>query len=81
MPSTNDNAVYNARILHMVASSSRFWRAACCFALMVMCVAMSLASDWRTPEEQLARKIAAATGPGAVALDVANKSSISRAGR
>jgi hypothetical protein len=79
MPSANDNAVYNARILHMVASSSRFRRAACCFALIVMCVGMSLASDWRTPEEQLARKIAAATGPGAVALDVANKSSLSRA--
>jgi hypothetical protein len=78
MPSTKDNAVYNARILHMVASSSRFWRAACGFALMVMCVAVSLASDWRTPEEQLARKIAVATGPGAAALDVANKSSISR---
>jgi hypothetical protein len=79
MPSANDNAVYNARILHMVASSSRFRRAACYFALIVMCLAMSLASDWRTPEEQLARKIAAATGPGAVALDVANKSSLSRA--
>ena len=79
MPSTNDNAVYNARILHMVASSSLLWRAACCFALIVMCVGMSSASDWRTPEEQLARKIAAATGPGAVALDMANKSSISRA--
>ena len=78
MPSTKDNAVYNARILHMVASSSRFWRAACGFALMVVCVAVSLASDWRTPEEQLARKIAVATGPGAAALDVANKSSISR---
>ena len=79
MPNAKDNAVYNARILHMVASSTRFRRAACGFALMVMCVAMSLATDWRTPEEQLARKIAAATGPGAVALDVANKSSISRA--
>jgi hypothetical protein len=40
---------------------------------------MSMASDWRQPEEQLARKIAAATGPGAVALDVASKSSLSRA--
>jgi hypothetical protein len=79
MPSTNDNAVYNARILHMVASSSLFRRAACCFALIVMCVGMSRASDWRTLEGQLARKIAAATGPGAVALDVANKSSLSRA--
>lgn len=79
MPNAKDNAVYNARILHMVASSSLLRRAACCSALIVMCVGISMASDWRTPEEQLARKIAAATGPGAVALDVANKSSLSRA--
>jgi hypothetical protein len=37
-----------------------------------------LASDWRAPEEQLARKIAAATGPGAVALNLVNRSSLSR---
>jgi hypothetical protein len=35
-------------------------------------------SDWHAPEEQLARKIAAATGPGAVALDLVNRSSLDR---
>jgi hypothetical protein len=78
MPSANDNAVYNSRILDMGASSSRFGRVACFFALMLMHVPMILAGDWRAPVEQLARKIAAATGPGAVALDVSNKSSLSR---
>jgi hypothetical protein len=78
MPSANDNAVYNSRILDMGASSSRFGRVACFLALMLMHVPMILAGDWRAPVEQLARKIAAATGPGAVALDVSNKSSLSR---
>ncbi|HXM61138.1 MAG TPA: hypothetical protein VN950_09785 [Terriglobales bacterium] len=78
MPSVNDNAVYNARILHMVSSSSRLRRVAWFFALMLMYAPMILASDWRVPAEQLAKKIAVATGPGAVALDVANKSSLSR---
>jgi hypothetical protein len=77
MLSANDNAVYNARILHMVASSSRLWHVAFFFALMLTYAPSIFASDWRPPEEQLARKIAAATGPGAVALEVANKSSLS----
>jgi hypothetical protein len=79
MPSTSDNAVYNARIPDMRASSSRLPRAACIFLLMLMHAPMILASDWRTPEDQLARKIAAATGPGAVALEVVNRSSLSHA--
>jgi hypothetical protein len=75
MPSASDNAVYNARIPHMCASSSRFL---CTLVLMLMHVPMIMASDWRAPEDQLARKIAAATGPGTVALDVVNRSSLSR---
>ncbi|MGA8491570.1 MAG: hypothetical protein WB711_14180 [Terriglobales bacterium] len=78
MPSANDNAVYNARILHMSGSPSRIRRVACFFALALLHVPIILAADWRAPEEQLARKIAAATGPGAVTLEVANKSSLSR---
>ena len=79
MPSAHDNAVYNAPIPHMRAPSSRFPRAACFLALMLIHAPLILAGDWRrAPEEQLARKIAAATGPGAVALDVVNRSSVSR---
>jgi len=79
MRSADDNAVYNARIPHMRASSSRFALAAWLFALMLIHAPLLLANDWRVPEEQLARKIAAATGPGAIALDVVNRSSLSRA--
>lgn len=77
MPSATHNAVYNARIPHMRAPSSRFPRAACLFILMLMHGPMVLGSDWAAPEQQLARKIAAATGPGAVGLDFVNRSSLS----
>jgi hypothetical protein len=36
------------------------------------------AADWNEPEQQLARKIVAVTGPGAVALTVENRSSLSK---
>jgi hypothetical protein len=36
------------------------------------------ALDWNEPEQQLARKIVAVTGPGAVALTVENRSSLSK---
>ena len=78
MPSTSDNAVYNARNLDMPALPSRFSYAACFLALILMYVPLMLASDWHGPEEQLARKIASATGPGAIALEVANRSSLAR---
>src|SRR5580658_8378042 len=78
MPSAKHNAVYNSRIPHMRAWPSRFPRAACLCVLMLVHLPAILASDWRAPEEQLARKIAAATGPGAVRLEVVNRSSLSR---
>jgi hypothetical protein len=78
MPSVGDNAVYNARIQHMRALSLRSPRAACIFLLMLMHAPRIVASDWRAPEEQLAHKVAAATGPGAVALEVVNRSSLSQ---
>ena len=77
MASANENAVYNARIPHMDAPSSWFSRAACFLVLMLLSAPKILASDWRAPEEQLARKIASVTGPGAVALNVVNRSSLS----
>ena len=80
MPSANNNAVYNSRIPHMRVSSSRFPRVVGFLVLILMhAPIISAAADWRPPEEQLARKIAATTGPGAVALDVMNRSSLSRA--
>jgi hypothetical protein len=79
MRSANHNAVYNARIPPMRASSSPPSHAACLLVLILMQAPIVFASDWRVPEEQLARQIAAATGPGAVSLDVVNRSSLPRA--
>ena len=79
MQSTDHDAVYNARNLYMRAFSSQFPPAAWFLLLMLACAPIVFADDWRVPEEQLARKIAAATGPGAVALDVVSRSSLSHA--
>ena len=46
--------------------SARCWRS------------LPVAADWSGPEQQLARKIVAVTGPGAVALTVENRSSLGR---
>ena len=48
----------------------------CCLLFWLSMVAR--AADWAEPEQQLARKIAAMTGPGAVALTVENHSSLSQ---
>ncbi len=48
-------------------------------ALMTLALAASArAADWSVPEQQLARKIASVTGPGAITLTVENRSSLSR---
>ncbi len=68
------SAVYNSRNPRMLRSPSRL-RWACCLLLLV--AQFALAADWRTPEAQLAEKIAAITGPGVIALEVTNSSSLS----
>jgi len=65
---------YNSRKLKMLLCS-RVLRASALF-LMVSPV---FAADWRAPESQLATKIVATTGPGVIALEVTNRSSISSA--
>src|SRR5579864_4746314 len=47
------------------------------FVLLGLAIAAG-AVDWNEPEQQLARKIVAVTGPGAVALTVENRSSLSK---
>jgi hypothetical protein len=79
-------AVYNSTIpkanLNTVSSASRvafrFRSVLYPFLLMFVVPAAVRAADWSVPEQQLARKIVAATGPGAVALTVENRSSLSR---
>jgi hypothetical protein len=67
-------AVYNARNPEMFCSSSRVRWAWCLLLLFSQVVR---AADWRLPEAQLAEKVTAITGPGVVALEVMNRSSIS----
>lgn len=79
-------AVYNSVIpkviLNTVKRSSRpvfcLRVVLCFFPLLLGLVMCSLAADWSVPEQQLARKIVAVTGPGAVALTVENRSSLSK---
>jgi hypothetical protein len=78
MRSTRHLAVYNARNPKMLIASSRFERAAA-LLLVLLFVPLLWGTDWKAPQEQLAEKIAAVTGPGAISLDVTNRSSISRA--
>ena len=47
------------------------------FVVLALAIATH-AADWSGPEQQLARKIVAVTGPGAVALTVENRSSLGK---
>jgi hypothetical protein len=58
---------------------SRYFPSVAQFLFVILgLVAVSYAADWSGPEQQLARKIVALTGPGAVAITFENRSSLSR---
>ncbi len=48
------------------------------FLLLLGFVTFARAIDWNEPEQQLARKIVAVTGPGAVVITLENRSSLSK---
>jgi len=66
--------VYNAPNPEMLAPSARVYWAWC---VLLLFSHIGHASDWRRTEAQLAEKIAAITGAGAVALDINNRSTVS----
>jgi hypothetical protein len=68
-------AVYNSRNLRMLPSSRV--RLAGCVILLCLLTPVVCAADWRPLVAQLSGKVAAVTGPGVIALDVTNRSSIS----
>ena len=74
MHRTDHPPVYNARNPEMLFFSSRVRWAWC---LLLLFTSVARASEWRRTEAQLTDKIAAITGPGVVALEVTNRSSIS----
>lgn len=74
-------SVYNFAIPNMLncplPSGSSLTAAALRISSLVLVLAMpACAADWSAPEQELARKVVAATGPGAVALTVENRSSL-----
>lgn len=78
-------AVYNFGILDIflrpadlgAAFLVRSIRCGFFFAFLLMSLS-AIAADWSVPEQQLARKIVAVTGPGTVALTFENRSSLGR---
>jgi hypothetical protein len=68
-------AGYNSRILQMLPSSCA--RCLCCAFLLLSHLAFG--ADWRRPAAQLAEKISTVTGPGVIAVEITNRSSISSA--
>lgn len=68
------HAVYNSRIPPMLPSRAR-WLGCALLFIGHLC----FASDWHASAAQLAGKISAATGPGVIALEITNRSSISAA--
>jgi hypothetical protein len=80
MISLRRNAVYNSLIAEMCSSLPGSSRRSLpgLLVLWFSLISVSFAADWTAPEQELARKIAAATGPGAVAVDVMNRSSLGK---
>jgi hypothetical protein len=76
------SAVYNAAIPNMVNRALRlapgFRLALQILSLIPLLAVVVHAADWSGPEQQLARKIVAVTGPGAVTLTLENRSSLGR---
>lgn len=70
--------VYNSRILQM--SLHQICRRIFILAslICISCEAVGQAPNWQIPEQQLAAKISAVTGPGAVSIEFSNRSSLIR---
>ncbi len=78
-------AVYNSGIPNVILNSVHRATRPPCIRIAVQLSSIlfaltlaALAADWSGPEQQLARKIVAVTGPGAVALTVENRSSLGK---
>jgi hypothetical protein len=75
-----ENPVYNSPVHYMSKLASVGSHSArlalVLIGIAVSCCAASWAADWTTPEHQLAQKIVAASGPGAIYLEVTNRSSL-----
>ncbi|HET7751571.1 MAG TPA: hypothetical protein VFK81_19420 [Terriglobales bacterium] len=68
-------AAYNSQYPYMFLRSGKPRMLGMALGLLLM-VPAAVGADWGTPARALAQKIAAVTGPGAVALEVNNRSSL-----
>lgn len=68
-------AAYNSRYPYMFLRSGKPRMLGVALGLLLM-VPAALGADWAGPARSLAQKVAAVTGPGAVALEVDNRSSL-----
>jgi hypothetical protein len=75
MTGAGGRAGYNARNPSMSPDFLR-GRSLSVALAMFLFVPLLVAADWQTPEQQLAKEITAVTGPGTVALQLDNHSSI-----
>jgi hypothetical protein len=73
---TMNTAGYNSRVPQMAGLLARCLRLPC--ALLLILSVPCFGADWSTPVHQLAQKIVADTGPGAVSLTFSNRSSLTR---
>jgi hypothetical protein len=72
------NAVIILRVPHMFNLLRRFSNFVLCSLLLLFLLGTARAADWSIPEQQLVQKIAAITGPGAISLDLVNRSSLNQ---
>lgn len=78
------HAIYNSNIPRISSKSvNHRWRLFFCLILLgfmfaARIVTFAQGSDWNGAEQALAKKIAAVTGPGAVAVNFQNRSSLSK---
>jgi hypothetical protein len=78
MSRTGPKAIYNPRIPLMPALCSRPSRTAYAMLCTFMLLSAMQAQKWSGAQAQLAAKIMALTGPGTMAVELINKSSLSR---
>jgi len=73
-------AVYNSAIVEMSCTPPGFLSRLLSVVLFLLFATTlpGLAADWSVPEQDLARRIAAGTGPGAVSIDIVNRSSLGK---
>ena len=77
MNSPSPSPVYTRTILRMLSLAPRLIARMLSLALLLVAT-LAFATNWTQPEQQLARKILAVTGPGAASFEIRNQSTLSK---